>query len=113
MTIKELIELTGAELLTQDTDVNRKIEVGYACDMLSWVMSHAKAGMAWITVQSHMNVIAVATMMDMSVVILPEGIAMEAEIVEKAAEEGLAVLTSERTAFELSGLLYAAGVPAK
>ena len=46
----------------------------YIGDLLSWVMAHGKAGMAWITVQTHMNVIAVASLMEMSAVIIPEDI---------------------------------------
>lgn len=113
MTIQGLIDLTGAKLLTEGTDTNREISVGYSCDMLSWVMAHAAADMAWITVQSHMNVIAVATMMEMSCVIIPEGIEVGAEIIKKAADEELALLASSRTAYELCGLMYAAGIGAQ
>lgn len=113
MTIQEIMNLTGATPLTKDVDMNREVTCGYACDMLSWVMSHAKAGMAWITVQSHMNVVAVASMMEMSAVILPEGIDMFDEAVTKANDEGVAVLKSKKTAYELSGLLYQAGVSAQ
>lgn len=113
MTVQGLIDLTGAKLLTPEVDTNREISIGYSCDMLSWVMAHAEADMAWITVQSHMNVIAVATMMDMSAVIVPEGIEVGPEIVEKAAEEKLALLASELTAYELCGKMFAAGIGAK
>lgn len=61
---------------------------GYTCDLLSWVMAHGKQGMAWITVQTHMNVIAVASLMEMAAVIIPEGIQMEEPSLEKAREEG-------------------------
>lgn len=110
MTIGDLKELTGARLLCEDVDQSREITSGYACDLLSWVMSHGKAGMAWVTVQTHMNVIAVATLMDMAAVIVPESIAVEQSVVDKAAEEGVAVFSSEKTAFELCGLMYRAGV---
>lgn len=113
MTISALLELTGAKLLTPEIDQSREISIGYSCDMLSWVMAHAEANMAWITVQSHMNVIAVATMMDMSCVIIPEGIEVNTEIIEKAAEEELALIVSGLTAYELCGRMYAAGIGAQ
>jgi hypothetical protein len=110
MDIEKLMTVTGAKLLTTQTDTSRAVECGYCCDLLSWVMAHGKSGMAWITVQTHMNVVAVATLMDMAAVIVPEGIAVADEVVSKAAEEGVALLSSEKTAYELCGLLYGAGV---
>lgn len=110
MNIQALIDLTGAKLLTPDCDTSREVLSGYCCDLLSWVMAHGKSGMAWITVQTHMNVVAVATLMDMAAVIVPEGIAVQDDVVQKAAGEGVAMLSSEKTAYELCGLMYGAGV---
>ncbi len=73
MTVQELIALTGAKDMTPDAPKDREVTCGYTCDLLSWVMAHGKAGMAWITVQTHMNVIAVASLMEMAAVIIPEG----------------------------------------
>ena len=111
MKIRELIELTGAKVMTPDTDRETEVTCGYTCDLLSWVMSHGKAGMAWITVQTHMNVIAVASLMEMAAVIIPEGIEMEESTLAKAREEGICVLQSEKTAFELCALMSGAGLP--
>lgn len=111
MTTAELIALTGCRDLTPETDKNANVTCGYACDLLSWVMAHGHAGMAWITVQTHMNVIAVAGLMEMSAVIIPEGIDMEPSSLEKAKEDGITVLSSDRTAYELCALMAAAGVP--
>ncbi len=111
MNVKKLIELTGAENRTPDTDVNREVSCGYTCDLLSWVMAHGRAGMAWVTVQTHMNVIAVASLMEMSAVLIPEGIQMEEASLEKANEEGICVLQSRKTAYELCALMAGAGLP--
>lgn len=112
MTLSDFQALTGAKLLTPSADVRREITCGYCCDLLSWVMSHGAAGMAWMTVQTHMNVVAVATLMDMAAVIAPEGIHFEADVIAKADEEGIALFESDKTAYALSGLLFGAGVPA-
>ena len=110
MTVKELIELTGATDMTPEADKNTEVTCGYTCDLLSWVMAHGKAGMAWITVQTHMNVIAVASLMEMAAVIIPEDIEMEGPTLEKAREEGITVLQSGQTAFELCALMAEAGL---
>ena len=112
MTIKEFLNLTDAKLLNEGIDEGRKLTCGYSCDLLSWVMSHGAAGMGWITVQTHMNVVAVASLMDMAAIIVPEGIQVEQNVVDKAAEEGIAMISSPKTAYELCGLMYKAGVAA-
>jgi serine kinase of HPr protein (carbohydrate metabolism regulator) len=110
MNIQALKELTNAKLLTPEADLSREVTSGYCCDLLSWVMSHGKSGMAWVTVQTHMNVVAVATLMEMAAIIVPEGIQVPEEVVKRASDEGLAILSSEKTAYELCGLMYGAGI---
>ena len=110
MKISELAALCNAKTLCEGED--RNIESGYTCDLLSHVMSHGVAGMAWVTVQTHMNVVAVATLLDFACVIVPEGIAVDEAIVEKAADEGVTILSTERTAYEVVALLAQNGVPA-
>ena len=113
MTVKELCELIEAKDMTPEADKSAEVSCGYTCDLLSWVMAHGDEGMAWVTVQTHLNVIAVAVLSDMACVVLPEGIRMEAESLQKARDEGMAVLTSPLTAYEICGKLAAEGVPGK
>ena len=112
MKVRELAEKLGAKVLSGEENLETEISCGYSCDLLSWVMAHGKKGMAWITVQTHMNVIAVASLMEMTAVILPEGIKMEGPSLEKAREEGIAVLQSKRIAYALCALMHQAGLPA-
>ena len=111
MTIQALTDLIKAHNCTPELPMNQEVSCGYTCDLLSWVMAHGKQGMAWITVQTHMNVIAVAVLMEMSCVIVPEGIHMEEASIAKAAEEGVVVLERPMTASELCGLMTGAGLP--
>lgn len=112
MTIGELLRLTEGRLLTPEEGMAREVSCGYCCDLLSWVMAHGRPGMAWITVQTHLNVVAVAALHDMSCLILPEGLRMEGAPLDKAGEEGLAVISSDLSAYALCARLAAAGVPA-
>lgn len=112
MTVQDIIALTQATDVTPDTDKQETATCGYVCDLLSWVMAHGKKGMVWITVQTHMNVIAVASLMEMAAVILPEGVKMEAASLDKAREEGITVLESPLTAYALCTVLSSAGLPA-
>ena len=110
MKLNDLIGLIDAKVLVEGNE-DTEISCGYTCDLLSWVMAHGEPGMAWVTVQTHLNVIAVAVLSEMACVILPESIEMEQESLNKARSEGMAVLSSPLPAYEICGRLYTQGVP--
>lgn len=110
LTIGQACEQVQGTLLTPNANTSREITNGLVCDLLSWVMAQGKAGCAWVTVQTHMNVIAVATLLDMACVIVPEGIEVDTASVEKAEEEGIAVISSALSAYEIAFRLHEKGV---
>lgn len=111
MLVSEFVKASGGRVLTGDYD-DRTIDSGYTCDLLSHVMGKGSADMAWITVQAHMNVIAVAALLDFACVIIPEGLPVEETIVSKAAQEDIILISCTQTAYELVVLLAQSGVPA-
>lgn len=113
MKVSELTELLEARNMTPGVEEDREVSCGYTCDLLSWVMAHGCEGMAWVTVQTHMNVVAVAALAEMACVILPENIDMPESILEKAADEGLRVLKSPLSAYTICGRMMEKGVPEK
>lgn len=112
MTVRDLMNEMHLKLLTPEASGQGEVTSGYTCDLLSWVMAHGQQGMAWVTVQTHMNVVAVALLLEMGCVILPEGIQPEEAMLAKATEEGLPILSSEETAFALCAKMAALGIPA-
>ena len=112
MKVSDVMSLIDARNLTPDVAPDRDVTCGYVCDLLSWVMAHGEEGMAWVTVQTHLNVVAVAALAEMACVILPEGIVMEQESLDKATSEGMCVLSSNLTAYEICGRIAAQGIPA-
>ena len=112
MNLQEILPLIEGKLLTEKAETNQSISSAYVCDLLSWVMSKGKQGMAWITVQTHLNVIAIAALHHMSCVILPENIQMEESSIKKAQEEGIAVISSPLSSYALCGILAKQGIPA-
>lgn len=101
MTCDELIRCIDGKVLTENT-VGAKIENVYICDMLSWVMSHAQKGDAWITVLTNVNVPAVAMMTEVACVIIAEGIEVEDLTLKKANENNVTIISSQYSAFEIS-----------
>lgn len=110
MTVRELMEKLEATCVTPEADLDAQISCGYSCDLLSWVLAHGKAGMAWCTVQTHVNVIAVAVLMEMACVILVEGVEAEEASLKKAIAEEMPVLSTTKTAYEVCLLMGEAGV---
>ncbi|NLI22581.1 MAG: AraC family transcriptional regulator [Clostridiales bacterium] len=110
MTTAELSTLINATVVTPGNAADGTVTCGYACDLLSWVLAHGRPGMAWTTVQTHMNVVAVAVLMEMSCVILSENNRLEEDALAKARQEGLCVLVTDKTAYEVCGILMRAGI---
>ena len=111
MNVMELCDAINGKLLTESGEDNQ-IACGYTCDLLSWVMAKGDAGCAWVTVQTHLNVVAVASLHDMACIITPEDIEMEPPTVKKANAEGIAIVSSPLSAYEICGILRSQGVPA-
>ncbi|HEX2924851.1 MAG TPA: DRTGG domain-containing protein [Ruminiclostridium sp.] len=100
MTLETFIHEIDGEILT---DSKKDIHIGnvYICDLLSWVMSHANKGDAWITVLTNVNVPAVALLAEVACVIIPEGIQVEELTLRKANENGIVMIGTEYNAFEI------------
>ncbi|MFW6377765.1 MAG: serine kinase [Bacillota bacterium] len=87
------------ELITGD--INKKAEGIYICDLLSNVIASARSGDIWLTVQAHMNILAVADLTDVAAVVIVEDNEPDQATVDKAAEKGITLLKSSKSAFEL------------
>lgn len=110
MMVREAAETLGLEVLTGSEGLEREITGGYASDLLSDVMAHSQAGNLWVTLQTHRNVIAVATLKDLAAVVLVNGREPDAETLTAARQEKVPVLASQLPAFELVGRLYQMGI---
>ena len=99
MKVTQLAELLGAKVVCP---ADREIACGYSCDLLSWVMAHGKQDMAWVTVQAHLNVIAVAVLADVACVILCEGIHFDEACIARANQQEVCVLETEESAFSVA-----------
>jgi len=100
MTLSEL--KTKLDLEQQSGDSDKDIASCYISDLLSRVLGGAEPGDIWITVQSSLNMVAVAMMTDVSCVILPESLTAPENVVEKASEEGLTIFSSKEKAYPLA-----------
>lgn len=107
MSIDEVAALIKAVKVTQGQAL---VKTALATDALSWAMSRGAKDSAWITIETHMNVIALAKMREFACVILPDGVEMEERVLDKARDENIAVLYSPLSAHEICGRLYSQGI---
>ena len=110
MRLQELAETLGLEELTSATDADADVTQGYASDLLSDVLAHAPEGGVLITLQVHLNVIAVASHAGLRAVIFSCGRMPDADILQRAAAERLSLYGSKADTFELVGRLYELGL---
>lgn len=106
--IKDKLNLT---LLHDSNPRNPEVRRGYVSDLMSDVIAHGEEGDIWITYQTHLNVVAIAIMKNMAAVILIQNRELIPAAAEKAEQEGLPVLKSSKSAFEVAGELYQLGIP--
>lgn len=101
MTVKELGEKLGAKVLTPG-DENRVVTGCYCGDLLSWVMSRANDGDAWLTVMGNVNAVAVAVLSDCACIILTENASLDDEARQKALQQDVCFLQSDKDTYTLA-----------
>jgi len=106
MTTEQLIKELKLEVYTGGELAKREVTGGYVSDLLSDVMGHAKEGEVWITLQSHANVVAIASLKELAAILLVKGIAPEKAVLEKAEEEGILVVGTREDTFTIAGKLF-------
>jgi len=110
MELQELINSLSLEVKTPELDLHREVTGGYASDLLSDVIGNAHKGDIWVTLQVHLNIIAVASLKELAGIILVSNRTPDAETLKKAIAENVPVMTSRLPTFDLVGKLYAFGL---
>ncbi|ABR30774.1 iron-sulfur binding hydrogenase [Thermosipho melanesiensis] len=108
MKLSKIIGAIDAEAVFFKDDC--EIVHAYTGDLLSMVMKNAKSGSIWITVQNHLNIIAVAAMSGIKAIVLCEDMNFSNDVIEKAKEEGICLLKAKDDAYTVSGKIYTLGI---
>ena len=105
MVVKEVAEKLGLKVLAAGAD--QPVTGGYVSDLLSDVIANAEEGCLWITVQRHLNIVAVAQLKKLAGIILSRGSEPDAAVLARAEQEGLFILSTAENSFTVAGKLYA------
>ncbi len=111
MKLSEIVERLHLENLTPEVPLEgREVAGGYVSDLLSDVLANAPRQGVLVTIQVHMNVLAVALHAGLAAVVFAAGRQPEPPVLAKAAKEQVPLLASKESAFDLVGQLYALGL---
>ncbi len=110
MTLKEIEQKSKFEVVTSKDYEDKEVQGGYSSDLLSDVIANAQEGDIWVTLQIHLNIVAVAAMKGISAIIIVNGRKPDEATISKANEERITIMVSTQPAFEVAGQLYSLGV---
>jgi predicted transcriptional regulator len=106
MKITDIITGLNLKVVSGHNGLSNEITGGYVSDLLSDVIGNAKEGQIWITLQTHQNIIAVASLKDISAIIIVKGLVPEVDTVEKSNIEKIPLLSTEMDTFNIAGRLF-------
>ena len=105
MTVKEIIEKLQLQCLNE-ANLDAEVTGAYASDLLSDVMGNARSGQVWITMQTHKNVTAIASLRDLAAVVIVRGGMPDQDMLDHAKDEDVCSLVSQDPTFQVCGKLY-------
>lgn len=106
MRLKEIQAELGLAPQGAGKGLDAEVTGGYVGDLLSDVMANSAKGQVWVTRQVHQNIVAVATLKELVAIIIVQGAMPDKDTVAKAEKEGLTILTTGLSAFEVVGRIH-------
>ena len=111
MNLQQIIDQLNLTVLTESKDFTSIAPTGgYSSDLLSCVMAGAKKGNIWITLQAHLNIVAIAALNEVAAIIITENAQSDAASIAKANEQGVVLLSTPRPTYEVNGILWELGI---
>jgi len=106
MDVAFLAEELGLTVRCGGDRMHREVSGGYVGDLLSNVMAGSKSGDVWVTCQAHQNIVAVSVLKEHAAIILTQGRQPDKDTIERASQEGIPLLITKLSAFEIAGRIY-------
>ncbi len=110
MKVSELAKTLGCEIVCGKSGAEKELSGCYIGDLLSLAMSRVQKDNVWITIQSNINIAAVASLTEAGCIIICDGFGPDENTAKKAEAEEITILTSEKSAYELAVLVAECGI---
>lgn len=101
----ELIPLTSCKNIDKI-----QVSTAYQSDLLSCVMSCGGEKSIWITLINNINIVAVATLLDIPIIIITENAMPGEATIERANMEGVNLFLTRKGNYEVAGRLFTLGI---
>ncbi len=104
MTCKELCKKINGKILSGNGE--RVLNGCYIGDLLSLAMSKVQEDNLWITIQSNINIVAVASLTDAGCILICDGFSPDEDALKKAIDEDIVIITSDKSAYDIAIEFY-------
>ena len=101
MNVAEIAQQIKGTIVAGSAATGREISGGYASDLLSDAMGNSREGDVWVTLQKHVNIVAVAQLNELAAIVLVNGRKPEPETMERAEKKGIPIISTPLQAFEV------------
>jgi len=102
MNVSELAEKINGKIISGS---EKELEGCYIGDLLSLAMSKVQENNIWITIQTNINSVAVASLTEAGCIVICDGFTLDDNALVKAKEEDISVICSEMAAYEIAKLI--------
>ena len=110
MKISELQKLLDAKVLACEENMNKEVDSAFGCDLMSDVLACVTDQAVLLTGLVNPQVIRTALMMDMVCIIFVRSKAPNEEMIELARENGIVMMSTDKTLYNACGILYSNGL---
>ena len=110
-TLQTILDNIELKVLTNPLDFSKiEIKSGYASDLLSCVMTGAQADGIWVTLIANINIVAVASLLELPAIIITENAQPDAATIARANQEGIVLLSTPVGSYQIVGKLWQLGI---
>ncbi len=106
MKLLDFVKELSLEVKSYKEGLQKDVTGGYVSDLLSDVMVNSRQGNLWITLQTHPNIVAIASLRDLAGIIIIGRREPQEETLKKAEAEKITITTTQMSAFEVAGRIY-------
>jgi hypothetical protein len=110
MKISKMQELLDAKVLCCEENLGKHVYSAFGCDLMSDVLAYVTDQSVLLTGLVNPQVIRTALMMDMVCIIFVRSKAPNQEMIDLARENGIVMMSTEKTLYNTCGILYSNGL---
>lgn len=110
MTVRKLCEALNLKIAAGSGGADKEVSGCFIGDLLSHAMSSLEEGNIWITIQTNINIAAIAALTGAACVLVCDGHIPDEDTSKRADAENISVLLSDKPAYEIACELYRLGI---